>query len=546
MKKKLLLIAIGIVLSVQTIVAQVPSTPGFITVSTNNICRGSVVQFSVGSVLQASSYQWTFPDNSYTISGGGGSTSNTISVVFMGGAIISGNVTVKACNSFGCSSVSSRPITISATPSINSIVGPTSICVGGSMANYSVGATNVNSFIWTLPPNFTFQGSSTGSSVVVKSPIGASSPGNINVSSTNSCGTVSRSLTVSTISRPPSPSAISGPSIVCQGQSNVQFSTPNNNIPPGTNCFWTLPNGVSHAAGSNPLGNIILLNFSSNAVSGDISVQWNNQFCLGNSSSLAVTVGDPVPATPTISTSGSTTFCQGNSVILTSSSSTGNTWSNGATTQSITVTNGGSYNVAVSNGICSTISASTVVTVNPSSAVILSPINNYIDINSSPVQLNGTPNGGTFSGLGVVGSIFYPATAGLGNNTVTYNFSNNFGCSSSDNQSIIVYDIIGSSCSNMTISIPILGINPPNNMNTITVYPNPANTNITIDFGNFTIMNGFTVKINNSLGQQVYTAPINQQSSNIDLTTLSGAGIYYLSVIDTLGNTLAIRKILLQ
>ena len=71
MKKKLLLIAIGIVLSVQTIVAQVPSTPGFITVSTNNICRGSVVQFSVGSVLQASSYQWTFPDNSYTISGGG-------------------------------------------------------------------------------------------------------------------------------------------------------------------------------------------------------------------------------------------------------------------------------------------------------------------------------------------------------------------------------------------------------------------------------------------------------------------------------------------
>ena len=59
-------------------------------------------------------------------------------------------------------------------------------------------------------------------------------------------------------------------------------------------------------------------------------------------------------------------------------------------------------------------------------------------------------------------------------------------------------------------------------------------------------MNGYTIKINNSLGQQVYTGSINQQSSNIDLSTLSGAGIYYLSIKDPQSNTVAVRKIVLQ
>jgi hypothetical protein len=278
---------------------------------------------------------------------------------------------------------------------------------------------------------------------------------------------------------------------------------------------------------------------------GSYSVTVSNGNCSVTSTSTVVTVNS-VPSTPTISASGPTTFCQGGSVLLTSSSTTGNTWSNGATTQSITVTNGGSYSVTVSNGNCSVTSTSTVVTVNSVPSVILTPINNYIDVNSSPIQLNGTPNGGTFTGLGVVGSIFYPATAGLGSNTITYNYTNNSGCSNSANQSIIVYDITGSTCATVTISMPILGLTSPNNINTITIYPNPAHTNITIDFGNFIIMNGYTIKINNSLGQQVFTGSVNQQSSNIDVSTLSGAGFYYLSIIDPQSNTVAVRKIVLQ
>ena len=75
---------------------------------------------------------------------------------------------------------------------------------------------------------------------------------------------------------------------------------------------------------------------------------------------------NPLPATPTITASGSTTFCAGGSVTLTSSVGTGYLWSNGATTQSIGPTSGGSYTVQVSNsnGCFSPASSATVVTVN--------------------------------------------------------------------------------------------------------------------------------------------------------------------------------------
>jgi uncharacterized repeat protein (TIGR02543 family) len=74
---------------------------------------------------------------------------------------------------------------------------------------------------------------------------------------------------------------------------------------------------------------------------------------------------DATPATPTVS-GGPTTFCAGGSVLLTSSSATGNTWSTGATTQSITVSTAGNYTVTVTvNGCPSAASAPTTVTVTP-------------------------------------------------------------------------------------------------------------------------------------------------------------------------------------
>jgi uncharacterized repeat protein (TIGR01451 family) len=67
----------------------------------------------------------------------------------------------------------------------------------------------------------------------------------------------------------------------------------------------------------------------------------------------------------TITASGPTTFCTGGSVILTASTANSYSWSTGATTQSITVTTGGSYSVQTTNGSCTASSSPVLVTVNP-------------------------------------------------------------------------------------------------------------------------------------------------------------------------------------
>jgi PKD repeat protein len=78
---------------------------------------------------------------------------------------------------------------------------------------------------------------------------------------------------------------------------------------------------------------------------------------------IVVTV-NALPATPTISANGATSFCTGGNVELTSSSATGNVWSTNATTQAITVTTSGSYSVTVTdNNGCSASSSATTVNV---------------------------------------------------------------------------------------------------------------------------------------------------------------------------------------
>lgn len=292
--------------------------------------------------------------------------------------------------------------------------------------------------------------------------------------------------------------------------------------------------------------------------SGSFSVNVTNGTCTVNSTATNVTV-NPLPTIPTITASDSTTFCQGDFVTLTSSSTNGNNWSNGATTQSINVYNSGSYSVSISNGNCSVSSSPTNVTVNPNPSVSFSTLNNFTNVNSSPIALNGIPSGGSYTGVGVSGSFFNPSLAGLGSTSITYNYTNQFGCSDFVIQNTIVYDTTGAICTTydtittyisvtdtLIINTILTGINPPNNLNIFKVFPNPANDHITIDNGNIANLTGYQIKITNSLSQQVFQSNITQQQFYVDLTTWTGNGIYFLYIIDGQGNTIDIKKIVLQ
>jgi hypothetical protein len=112
---------------------------------------------------------------------------------------------------------------------------------------------------------------------------------------------------------------------------------------------------------------------------------------------------------------------------------------------------------------------------------------------------------------------------------------------------VTVYDTLLTTVTDtLIINATITGINPPNNLNTLKVFPNPASTHITIDYGNFNTMSGYTLTIVNSIGQTVFTTPVNQQTSYIDLSTWTGTGIYFVRLIDPQNNTIENRKIVIQ
>jgi hypothetical protein len=98
----------------------------------------------------------------------------------------------------------------------------------------------------------------------------------------------------------------------------------------------------------------------------------------------------------------------------------------------------------------------------------------------------------------------------------------------------------------LLINMGITGFNPVTYNNTIRIFPNPTNDHITINYGNFVSLNGYQLKIENSLGQQVFQTNITQQSDYLNLTNWGGNGLYFVRIIDPQGNTIDIRKIVLQ
>jgi len=111
-------------------------------------------------------------------------------------------------------------------------------------------------------------------------------------------------MTFSTGCPPPSaPGPISGPTSVCQNQLSVVYSV--GVIPNVTYYSWTVPSGAAIIGG---LGTTtITVNFTSSAVSGNVTVTGTNNCSTGPTGTLAVTV-NPVPV-PTIN--GTTVLCKG-------------------------------------------------------------------------------------------------------------------------------------------------------------------------------------------------------------------------------------------
>jgi gliding motility-associated-like protein len=104
------------------------------------------------------------------------------------------------------------------------------------------------------------------------------------------------------------------------------------------------------------------------SIAGDYTVQALNSLgCPGPASDPVTITIRPAPAQPTVSFTGPTIFCEGDSLVLTSSAGTSYGWSTGETTPEIAARTSGSYTVRVANadGCFSLPSDPVDITVNP-------------------------------------------------------------------------------------------------------------------------------------------------------------------------------------
>jgi hypothetical protein len=111
---------------------------------------------------------------------------------------------------------------------------------------------------------------------------------------------------------------------------------------------------------------------------------------------------------------------------------------------------------------------------------------------------------------------------------------------------ITEFDTVLVSVTDTLIINTALSLPPPNNENTILIYPNPAHDHLTIDHGNYALMNGYSIKISNIAGQVLYWNQINQQQTYLDISNWPQDSMYFITLIDSQGNTLTTRKLVFQ
>ena len=110
-----------------------------------------------------------------------------------------------------------------------------------------------------------------------------------------------------------------------------------------------------------------------------------------------------------------------------------------------------------------------------------------------------------------------------------------------------LYNSVSSSeCLTMTINTGVLSTNPFTYTSSVSIYPNPANDQITIDCGTLANVSGWSIKITNMQGQEVFSQPMNTQQYVVPLNTWSGQGMYFVKIINAQNEVVNIKKIILQ
>ena len=316
---------------------------------------------------------------------------------------------------------------------------------------------------------------------------------------------------------------------------------------------------------------------------------------------VAITViVNALPATPVITASGSTTFCTGGSVDLTSSATSGNVWSNNATTATITVNTTGNYTVTVTdaNG-CSNVSSPISVNVSNAPAptisatstqacsgdvvtVTSSAADSYlwstgettqsIQVTSAAAVYVTVTNSNACNGVGqsATTNITFTATptaAGsftINGNVVTFtntssgatSYSWDFGDFTNSSATapahafagngaytVVLTAINGNCTDTVAFEISIEVSIEENNSLSFEVYPNPASAQVFVAFEN---NNNTTLTVLDAMGRVVLTQNINEVGSVLLPVSVAelASGSYTLQIISE--NQVGVKRLMIR
>lgn len=203
--------------------------------------------------------------------------------------------------------------------------------------------------------------------------------------------------------------------------------------------------------------------------------------------SQSLTIGSPTFSSQSI------TICQGETVTVGNSS----------------YTSGGTYTDVLPNGTGCDSTITTTITVNPLPTVSLSVAQDTLCNYNDPIQLAGSPSGGSYSGFGMTGDTFDPGASGNGTHIITYSYTDaSTGCVGIDQAVIIVW-----ACAGIEGDEKVM----------ILLYPNPSSGiyNIT----GFEL--GTEYKILNESGQIVAEGKTKALEARIDLSALSSGKYFF-------------------
>jgi len=385
--------------------------------------------------------------------------------------------TVTATDGNGCTATASAMVTVNPLPAVTATASNGSICVGFSD---TLTASGANTYAW-----------SSGGTASTE-PVTPTATSTYTVTGTDGNGCVNTATVSVTVNALPIVTASALAGTICNGASDTLIAV-------GASTYlW------DNSATSDSI--VVMPNTATT-----YTVTGTDANGCVNTGTVSVNVN----ALPNVTASSLLgTVCAGNTDTLIAVGANTYVWDNAATTDTIVVNPTATTTYTVTgtdaNGCMNTATTTVNVYALPVVTLALS-IDTLCSFDGTQILVGESPVGGVYSGPGVSGGFFDPATAMLGMNVITYTYTDSVTmCSASATDSIFVDVCTGAQS-------PVSGLRSQ-----VSIYPNPNN-------GTFTVLaeTNSILSIYDVTGNLVYNVKTTSAKAEINLSEYAN-GVYVL------------------